>query len=76
MDVEPPADDVDPVADDAMLGIGMPAPRNSRGCPQRKRQHGSSWSGVQAPCPVYVRSSDKLKASALLNATHKTHRRR
>ncbi len=73
---EPCVEDGDPVADDAMLGIGMPAPRNPRSCPQRKRQHGSSWSGVQVPCPVYVRSPDRLSTSALLNAAHKTHRRR
>ena len=74
--LEPCVEGVDPAADDAMLGIGMPAPRNPRSCPQRNRQHGTSWSGVQAPCPVYVRSPDRLSTSALLNAAHKTHRRR
>jgi hypothetical protein len=74
-DVEPCVEGVDPVADEAMLGIGVPAPRNSRGCTPSVRQYGSSWSGVQAPCPVYVRSPDKLSTSALLNAAHKTHRR-
>lgn len=73
-DVEPPIDVVDPVADDAMLGIGMPAPRRPRRRPERKRQRGSSWSGAQAPCPVYVRSSDRPDASAQLNAAHTTHR--
>ena len=73
-DVEPAIDDVDPVADDAMLGIGMSAPRSQRRRPQRKRRHDSPWSGVQAPCPVYVRSSDRPDASAQLNAAHTTHR--
>jgi hypothetical protein len=59
-DVQPSIDGVETVADDAMLGIGVPAPRSPRDCPQRKRQYGSSWSGVQAPCPVYVRSPDRL----------------
>ncbi len=69
-----PDDDVETVADDSMLGIGMPAPRRPRGRPQRKGQRGSSWSGAQAPCPVYVRSPDSLNTSAQLNAAHTTHR--
>ena len=36
--------------------------------------YGSSLSGAQAPCPVYVRSSDRLNTSAQLNAAHTTHR--
>ncbi len=36
----------------------------------------SPWLGVQAPCPVYVRSPDSLNTSAQLNAAHTTHRRR
>jgi hypothetical protein len=76
-DVEPPADSVETEADDdAMLGIGMPAPRSQRRRPQRKRRHDSSWSGVQAPCPVYVRSSDRPDASSQLSAAHTTHKRR
>ncbi len=75
-DVEPSVDGVETVAEDAMLGIGMPAPRSLRGCPPRKRQHESSWTGVQAPCPVYVRSPDRLNTSAQFNAAHTTHRRR
>ena len=72
-DVEPSVDGVETVADDAMLGIGVPAPRSPRGCPRRKRQRESSWTGVQAPCPVYVRSPDRLNTSAQLNAVHTTH---
>ncbi len=75
-DVEPCAEGVGSVTDGVMLGIGVPAPRNLRGCPQRMRQRGSSWTGVQAPCPVYVRSPDRLNTSAQLNAAHTTHRRR
>ena len=75
-DVEPCVEGVGPVTDDAMLGIGVPAPRSRRSCPQRKRQRGDSWTGVQTPCPVYVRSSDRLSRSALLNAAHRTLRRR
>ena len=75
-DTEPSRDGAESVADDAMLGIGVPAPRSLRGCPKRKRQRESSWSGVQAPCPVYVRSSDRLNTSAQLNAAHTTHTRR
>ncbi len=71
---EPPIDDVESVTDDANLGIGMPAPRSQRRRPQRKRQRRSSWSGAQAPCPVYVRSSDRLNTSAQLNAAHTAHR--
>lgn len=73
---EPPADGVETVVDDAMLGIGMPAPRSPCRRPQPKRQRRSSWSGAQAPCPVYVRSSDRLNTSAQLNAAHTTHRGR
>lgn len=73
-DAELPVEGVGPVADDAMPSIGVPAPRSLRSCAQRKRQHGSSWSGVRAPCPVYVRSPDRLKTSALLNAAHTTHK--
>ncbi len=73
-DAGPLIDGVGPAADDAMLGIGVPAPRSPRGCPQHKRQDESSWSGVQAPCPVYVRSPDRLNTSAQLNAAHTTHR--
>lgn len=60
-DCDPRVERVDPVADDATLGIGVPAPQGRRGCPQRRRQRGRSWSGVQAPCPVYVRSPDRLQ---------------
>ncbi len=73
-DAEPSRDGVESVADDAMLGIGVPAPRSLRSCPQRTRQHESSWPGAQAPCPVYVRSPDRLNTSAQLNAAHTTHR--
>src|SRR5690242_9363227 len=73
-DAEPYSDGVDPAADESMLGIGMPAPRSQRRRQQRKRQRRSSWSGVQEPCPVYVRSSDRLNTSAQLNAAHTTHR--
>lgn len=69
-------DGVGPLTDDAMLGIGMPAPQSRRGCPQRTRQRESSWTGVQAPCPVYVRSRDRLNTSAQLNAAHTTHKLR
>lgn len=64
------------MADGAMLGIGVPAPRSRQGRRQRARQPGSFWSGVQTPCPVYVRSPDRLGTSALLNAVHTTHRSR
>ncbi len=74
-DIEPPADRVEPVVDDLMLGIGMPAPRRLRCRRRHMRQRRSSWSGVQAPCPVYVRSSDNSSALALLNAAHRTHKR-
>ena len=67
-DPVPCVDGVGPVPDGAMLSIGVPAPRSARHCPQSRRQRGSSWSGVQAPCPVYVRLPDRLNASALLNA--------
>lgn len=73
---ELPVDGVETVAVGANLGTGMPAPRRPRRRPQHKRQRRSSWSGVQAPCPVYVRSSDRLNASAQLNAAHTTHRSR
>ena len=52
--LEPCVEGVDPVADDAMLGIGMPAPRNPRSCPQRKRQPKllvGSASTVSGLCP-------------------------
>ncbi|EHB57980.1 hypothetical protein MycrhDRAFT_0416 [Mycolicibacterium rhodesiae JS60] len=71
---EPSADGVETVAEESMLGIGMPAPRSRRVRSQRKRRHDSPWSGAQAPCPVYVRSSDRLNTSAQLNAAHMTHR--
>ena len=38
-DVEPSVDGVETVAEDAMLGIGMPAPRSLRCCSPGKRQH-------------------------------------
>jgi hypothetical protein len=72
-DVAASGDGAETVADGAMLGIGVPAPRKPRRRPQRKRQRRSSWSGAQAPCPVYVRSSDRLNTSAQLNAAHTTH---
>jgi hypothetical protein len=75
-DVRPCVEGVGPVSDGAMLGIGAPAPRSHRGCPRSTRQHGSSSSGAQAPCPVYVRSPDSLSTSALLNTAHVTHRSR
>ena len=71
--VEPFVDELGALADGAMLGIGVPAPRSPGGCRQRRRQRRSSWSGAHAPCPVYVRSPDKLSTSALLNAAHTTH---
>ncbi len=72
-DVESRVEGVDTAADDSMLGIGVPAPWSPKGCPQRRRQRRSSWSGVQAPCPVYVRSPDRLNTSAQLNGAHLTH---
>ena len=73
-DLGPSVEEVGPVTDDAMRSIGAPAPRNSRHWPPRRRHRGNSWSGVQAPCPVHVRSPDRLNTSAQLNAAHTAHR--
>ncbi len=73
-DVAASGDGAETATDESILGIEVPAPRRLRRRPKCNRQRGSSWSGVQAPCPVYVRSSDRLNASAQLNAAHTTHR--
>ena len=71
----PLVEDVEPATDEAMPGIGIPAPRNPDAARLRTNSsEGSPLSGVQAPCPVYVRSSDRLNTSAQFNAPHTTHR--
>jgi hypothetical protein len=68
-DIHVPVEAVESVTDGAMLGIGVPAPRN----PYAARPRTNNSQGVRAPCPVYVRSPDQLNASAEFNAPHSTH---
>jgi hypothetical protein len=66
---------VEPGTDDAMAGIEIPAPQNPDAAHLRiNSSEESPLSGVQAPCPVYVRSPDQLNTSAQFNAPHMMHR--
>ena len=63
------------MTDEAMPGIAVPAPRDPDAARLRTNSSGESpLSGVQAPCPVYVRSPDQLNTSAQFNVPHMTHR--
>lgn len=61
------------VTDGAMLGIGVPAPWDPGADHWNEERRGFPMSGVQASCPVYVRSSDRLNASDLLSAPYLTY---
>jgi hypothetical protein len=55
--------------------LGVAASRNPDVARLRTSSGGGSpLSGVQAPCPVYVRSSDQLNASAEFSASYATHK--
>ena len=51
------------------------SPEPKRCSSTKKQQRGSPLSGVQAPCPVCVRSPRQLNMSALFNAAHTAHTR-
>jgi hypothetical protein len=66
---------VEPGTDDAMAAIEIPAPQNPDAAHLRiNSSEESPLSGVQAPCPVYVRSPNQLNTSAQFNAPHMMHR--